>query len=170
MMSRKHENFTYDYGFRLAPEQWYFYLNGKGIKLDTNTRSSLAQLVLSGNVKKAEDELKRILRKEEKQPTIIRKCVGFYEKDSSEFYFTRDLSFDPNNLNEALYSYKEWKRYIESRGNTLETVSITTGYLDHNMKMTGGNEEKPKHVIDLTKGLLIRLTRNKDDVCFTCTL
>ena len=41
-MARRHENFNYDYGWRTAPEQWRFYLNGKYIPLDTQKQSDLA--------------------------------------------------------------------------------------------------------------------------------
>lgn len=69
-MSRKHENFSY---YRRGNGEWYdalqytFYLNNKKISLDYNMQNSLAYLCIQGKEKEAEDELKRILRKQEKQ-------------------------------------------------------------------------------------------------------
>lgn len=65
-MARKHEKFSYNYGWRTAPEQWNFYWNNKLIQLDHNTRSEVALLMLSGKETEAEAILKRLLRKQEK--------------------------------------------------------------------------------------------------------
>ena len=56
-MARKHEKFSYNYGWKTAPEQWNFFYNGKRINLDDNTRNNLACLCISGKIKEAEDEI-----------------------------------------------------------------------------------------------------------------
>ena len=158
-MARKHENFTYNYGWRTAPEQWRFYLNGKYIPLDNNTRSKLACMCLSGKVKEAEDELKRILRKEKKQPRILGKCICFFKKDSNEFYYTQQLRYDPNNIKDALRCYKEWKKYIQEKGCILET-----GYELSEGEFNPFGENKAEHrivtsVVDLKRCRTINVVR-----------
>ena len=88
-MARKHDKFTYSYGWRMAPEQWNFYWNNKPIHLDNNTRSTVACLMLSGKETEAEAILKRELRKQEKEESYI--CIGFFGKNSRQFYFTQQL-------------------------------------------------------------------------------
>ena len=108
-MARKHEKFSYNYRWRTAPEQWNFFYNGKRIDLDTDTRNNLACLCISGKIKEAEDMLKRMLRKEEKQDRVQKHCIAFFEVDSDRFYYTQDLAYDKNDLHDALRCYKEWK-------------------------------------------------------------
>ncbi len=130
-MARKHENFTYNYGWRTAPEQWSFYLNGKRIRLDHENRNKLACMCLLGKVKEAEDELKRLLRKEEKQQHDF-VTFGFYGKNSKEFYFTEQLQAHRTDQAEKLRIYKEWKRYIiEDCNGRLQPFTVTTGLLHH---------------------------------------
>lgn len=69
-MARRHEKFSYTYGWRTAPESYQFYLNGKLINLGCNTRNKLGYMCACGDIKKAEKELKRLLRKEEKRSSI----------------------------------------------------------------------------------------------------
>ena len=71
-MARKHENFNYNYGWKTAPEQWSFYYNGKYIPLEHETRNRLACMCLSGKVKEAEDELKRLLYQKVKEIHVQR--------------------------------------------------------------------------------------------------
>ena len=47
-MARKHENFSYNYGWKTAPEQWNFFFNEKRIDMDTDTRNNLACLCIYG--------------------------------------------------------------------------------------------------------------------------
>lgn len=158
-MARKHENFTYNYGWRTAPEQWRFYLNEKYIPLDNNTRSKLACMCLSGRVKETEDELKRILRKEEKQPRIVGKCICFFKKDSDEFYYTQQLRYNPNDIKDALRCYKEWKRYIQEKNCILETgYELSEGEFNP----FGENKSKSRtvtSVVDLNRCRSISIVR-----------
>ena len=158
-MARKHENFNYDYGWRTAPEQWRFYLNGKYIPLDTQTQSNLACMCLSGKVKEAEDELKRILRKDEKKPRVVGKCICFFKKDSDEFYYTQQLRYNPSDIQDALRCYKEWKRYIKDKNCILET-----GYELSEGEFNPFGENKAEHrtvtsVVDLTRCRSISVVR-----------
>lgn len=158
-MARKHENFTYNYGWKTAPEQWRFYLNKKEIHLDYNTRTNLANMCLTGRIKDAEDELKRMLRKEEKNPLIVGKCICFFKKDSDEFYYTQQLLYNPQNIHEALKAYKEWKRYIKEKDCVLETeYTITEGEFSPFRK----NNTKTRIIenkVDLTKFKTINIVR-----------
>ena len=168
-MSRKHENFTYNYGWKTAPEQWHFYLNNKLIQLDNSTRNELACMCISGKVKEAEDQLKRILRKEEKQNVIKRKCIAFYGKNSRQFYYTKQLAFIPGDRERALYSFKEWKRYIKKQNMQLETIEVTSGYITP-YGVTKGKREDVKHIIDLNRKCMVNIFENPDNVCFPCTV
>lgn len=156
---RKHEKFSYDYGWRTAPEQWRFYLNGKYIPLDSNTNNRLACMCLSGNVREAEDELKRILRAEEKKPRIIGKCICFFKKGSDEFYYTQQLRYNPDDLQDALRCYKEWKKYIQSKNCVLETGYVVT---EGEFSPYGKSEIKKSvvtSVVDLTRCRSISVVR-----------
>ena len=75
-MARKHDKFSYSYGWRTAPEQWSFYWNGKLIQLDSDTRSQVALLMLSGKETEAEAILKRLLRKQEKATIFMALMAG----------------------------------------------------------------------------------------------
>lgn len=147
-MARKHENFSYFYGCRTAPEQWCFYYNGNYIPLNNETRNRLVMLCILGKRKEAEDELKRLLRKEEKE---IHNYVtyGFYGKNSNNFYFSRQFKAHDNNINEKLSVYREFKKYIEERDGYLQPFIITTGYVTPK-----GNE-----ILKVNKGVLIDLER-----------
>lgn len=163
-MSRKHEIFNYDYGIKLAPEQWSFYLNNKAIRLDNNTRSTLARLCIAGKVKEAEDVLKRLLRKEEKKVNDYI-CIGFFVKNSRRYYFSQDLKCHRNDLQSKLYAYKEWKRYIQKRNNTLQAATVTSGYITPD-GISKGIKEDNGDLIDITRGCIIKLMENKDNLLF----
>lgn len=165
-MSRKHENFTYNYGWRTAPEQWNFYLNGKRIRLDHETRNKLACMCLLGKAKEAEDELKRLLRKEEKQKHDF-VTFGFYGKNSKDFYFTKQLKAHRTDQVEKLRIYKEWKRYIVDDCNErLQPFKVTTGHITPygNAKAT---EEDTSVLIDTDKrGIVIKFVENSKNKMF----
>ena len=165
-MSRKHENFNYDYGWRLAPEQWSFYYNGKYIPLDNNTRNTLACMCLSGKVKEAEDELKRLLRKEEKkQHDIV--TFGFYGKDSTEFYYTKQLTAHRSNLSEKLRIYKEWKRHIiEDCNGRLQPFTVTTGYITPYGAEKAEEEDTSVEIDTNRRGVVIRFVENSENRMF----
>lgn len=157
-MARKHEKFSWS-GYRYAPESFYFSLNGKAICLPHDTRTSLAYLIIAGKEKEAEDELKRILRKDEKKPQIVGNCIIFFKEDSNEFYYTKDLQYQTGDLQEALRCYKEWKHYILDRNCMLET-----GYTveEGDFKPFGNNIPKRKAIIskvDLTRVGFVRFKR-----------
>jgi len=163
-MSRRHEKFTYSYGIRTAPEQWHFGWNGKPIRLDSETRSEVAALMLAGEEEKAAAVLKRLLRKQEKEESYI--CIGFWSSDGREYYFTQDLRCKRNDLKEKLYSYKEWKRYIKERSCRLSTHSVQTGYLAPDGKMTGEQEEYLGEEISLKRPCIVRLVKPMEDRVF----
>lgn len=166
-MARKHEEkaFSYNYGWRTAPEQWSFFYKGNRIWLDNETNSRLANMCISGKVKEAEDELKRLLRKQEKASYVAGKCICFFKKDSMEYYYTRDLMYNPNDKKHALYCYKEWKHYIENRGNTLETMQVTSGFVNP-MGFSEGKDETPQHLIDLSRCKTVMVIKNPKNLLF----
>jgi hypothetical protein len=156
-MARKHDKFTYSYGWRTAPEQWNFFWNDKLIRLNNDTRSTVASLMLSGKKTEAEAILKRELRKQEKEESYI--CIGFFGKNSKQFYFTQQLRCRRDNLKEKLYAYKEWKHYIEMRGSDLALSTVTSGYMQADGKMSDGKAEKSKNIVDLNRPCIIKLVK-----------
>ena len=157
-MARKHENFRWS-GYKYAPESVRFSLNGKRLNLPEEVRSKAAYLACCGKNKEVIDELKRALRKEEKQPRIVGKCICFFKKDSNEFYYTQQLRYNPNDIQDALRCYKEWKRYIESKDCILEVgYEVTEGEFNP----FGDNKPTIKavtSVVDLTRCRSIRIIR-----------
>ena len=107
---RKHDNFTFG-GPVYAPELWNFYHNGKKIHLDSGTISTLAQYVICGNKKRAIDELKRLLRKEEKKP--LKAGMMFYNEceDGRNAIWCRQLMY--KDLKTGLVNLGEWKKLLE---------------------------------------------------------
>lgn len=165
-MKRKHENFSYDYGFRTAPEQWNFFCNEKKINLDSNTRTRLVCLCLAGKTKESEDELKRLLRKEEKELKCKYVTFAFWGKDSDDFFYTSDLLANPNDIMDRLRIYKEWKHYIFERNKgRLQPFVVEIGYFS-----PYGNEAAKKEdtsvEIDIHRCRTIRLVENKDNILF----
>lgn len=157
-MARKHENFGWR-GYKYAPESFEFFLNGRKINLPEEDKSKIAYLVVCGKTKYAEDELKRVLRKEEKKPRVVGKCICFFKKDSDEFYYTQQLRYDPNDIWDALRCFKEWKRYIKEKKCILETgYEVTEGEFNP----FGKNKAETKtitSVVDLTRCRSIRVVR-----------
>ena len=157
-MARKHENFRWG-GYKYAPESVGFSLNGKRLNLPEEVRSRIAYLAICEKNKEAEDELKRILRKDEKKPRIVGKCICFFKKDSDEFYYTQQLRYNPSDIQDALRCYKEWKRYIKDKNCILET-----GYELSEGEFNPFGENKAEHrtvtsVVDLTRCRSISVVR-----------
>lgn len=162
-MARKHDIFSYNYGWRTAPEQWSFYWNNKLIQLDYSTHSEVALLMISGKKTEAEAMLKRLLRKQEKEDSYI--CIGFFGVNSNQYYFTQTLKCSRNDMQGKLYSYKEWKHYIQSKNCNLSTHEIVSGYFIPNGKVTKGKTETHDK-IDLNRPVIIRLIKAKQDKVF----
>ena len=118
-------------------------------------------MCISGKVKEAEDMLKRMLRKEEKQDRVQKHCIAFFEVDSDRFYYTQDLAYDKNDLQDALRCYKEWKQYILSKGCELETEFKTvSGYVTP-CGYSRGKDITEHHLIDLTRCCTVKLVERR---------
>ena len=120
--------------------------------------------MLSGKEAEAEAILKRLLRKQEKEENYI--CISFYRANSTQYYFTQQLRCISNHLQEKLYAYKEWKRYIKSKNCVLSTHTVTSGYLMPDGKMTEEKTEEIHNKIDLKRPVTIRLIKAKEDKIF----
>lgn len=150
---RKHDKFTYSYGWRTAPEQWNFYHNEKLIKLDNDIRNSLACLCISGKVTEAENELKRIIRKSQTKSSKFA-TIGFYDTErKTEYYFTKQLLARKDNLQDMLRVYKEWKSYILNMG--CQLPAYTEGKLDGNYNTI--EKQTVYNNVDITRGLIINV-------------
>ncbi len=159
-MARKHEKFSLTYGWKTAPESYKFYLNGKIINLDFNKRNQLGYMCVCGKLKDAEDELKRLLRKEEKSSALCGRCVAFYQLGGDRYVHQQDFLYNPNNRSEALAMYKKWKHYIQERDNKLpEPVRITKGYVTP-YGMTKGEDVTEEFTVDLSQKCIIKVVRN----------
>ena len=109
----------------------------------------------------AEDILKRMLRKEEKQDRVQKHCIAFFEVDSDRFYYTQDLAYDKNDLQDALRCYKKWKQYILSKGCELETEFKTvSGYVTP-CGYSRGKDITEHHLIDLTRCCTVKLVERR---------
>lgn len=126
-MSRKHKNFKY---CRCGNREFYdasqytFYLNNKVINLDYNMQSDLAYLCVQGKTKEAEDKLKRMLRKQEKQ-RIKFVTYGFNFEDNPKAYVWSPspwMSARIDNIQDRLRVYKRMKHdfFIENEGYYIE--------------------------------------------------
>lgn len=126
-----------------------------------NVRSRLAYLAICGKNEELLIELKRALRAEEKKSLIVGKCICFFKKNSDEFYYTHQLRYNPDDLQDALKCYKEWKRYILSKNCILETgFTITEGTFKP--FENGNNKPKVKMIenhVDLTRCRSINVIR-----------
>lgn len=164
-MKKEHERYSYK-GYKYDSNQWYFYLNGKLLNLSTQDSSNLGYLAMCGKYKEVIDGLKRIVRKERKEDRVVAKCVAFFVEDSRGYYFTRDLTFNPDDKQRALYCYKEWKHHIIKNGYMLKNpVTVQEG------KVTPYGIEKPKETtmngkIDLSRGFFIKLVKPKEDFIY----
>ena len=163
-MARKHDRFSYSYGWRTAPEQWHFGWNGKPIRLDNETRSFIANLMIAGNNEAAEAVLKRMLRKQEREDSYY-VTIGFHGEGNNQFYFTKQLFCKVNNLQEKLQIYKEWKRYILSKDCILSTHTVTSGYVTPD-GVTAGKEEEIQERVDISRPVTIRLFRPQEEMVF----
>lgn len=100
----------------------------KHLNLPEETRSNLAYLAICGRNKEVIEELKRIVRAEEKKPIIKGKCICFFAENSNKYFYTQQLLYNPDDIYDALRAYKEWKRYIKSKGCILdEPITIAEG-------------------------------------------
>lgn len=165
-MARKHENFTYNFGYKAAPEQWRFYFNEKYIPLDNDTRNSLACMCLAGKIKEAEDELKRLLRKEEKKSHDLI-TFGFYGKNSNDFYYTKQLLVHRVDSQEKLRIYKEWKHYIvDTCEGCLQPFTVTTGYITPYGSEKAEEEDTSVEIDTNRHGVIIRIVENPENRLF----
>lgn len=159
---RKHENFAWS-GCKYAPESFRFLLNGKPFYMPEAERSRIAYLVACGRYETALDELKRALRKKEKSSQIVGKCICFFKEGSDrEFYYTRQLMYDPANLQDALRCFKEWKRYIQNKHCVLETgFEVTTGEFVP-FGETKAQYKVIKNTVDLSRFRSIKIIKRED--------
>lgn len=165
-MARKHEKFSFTHGWRTAPESYKFYLNGEPINLDDNTRNKLGYMCACGEFKKAEAELKRLLRKEEKRSEICGKCVAFYVLNGKKYVYSQFFLYAPYNRDEAISMYKQWKQYIKENDNKIATSVRTTSGFVTPYGATKCEDMTEEYTIDLSRGCLITIIRNTNNVMF----
>lgn len=102
------------------------------------------KLAVCGKNKEVSDKLKRWLRKKEKEPRIAGKSICFFDKDSDEYYYTRDLMYKPYNIEDALYCYKRWKNYILSKNGMVNAgYQVTEGEV-----VPGGSNKTGSHTVE----------------------
>lgn len=162
-MARKHEKFSYTHGLRYAQEQWNFYWNEKRIRLDSDTKNSIAAHMIKGEEVKAEAILKRLLRKQEKEESYI--CIGFVGEDKSKYYFTKQLKCKRNDLHGKLYAYKQFKKFLLKNNSEVLTQTIKSGYITPVGKEIE-NIKEYKEKIDITKPCIVKLVKPMNEKIF----
>lgn len=159
-MARKHEQFSW-YGYKYAPESIVFFLNKVRLYLPYEMQNKIANLIVQGKEKEALDELKRMLRKEEKTPNIVGKCICFFKKDSADFFYSQKYLFNPNDINDELKCFKAWKKYIEeSKYIITREYEVSQGEIIPN-RIQKGNRKKIEVVIDTSKFMSIPIYRKR---------
>ena len=96
-------------GYKYAPELCNIFVNGKlYAKRGTQAAHDIAYMLITGKEKEATDKVKRQIRQEYKKPKYI--TIGFYKEGSKkDYFFTRQLYANKDNLNDKLFIYKEFK-------------------------------------------------------------
>lgn len=147
------------HGYRYAPESFYFSYCGKPLNLPSEKRSDIGYLIICGNKKEAEDELKRYVRRKQKTSKIAGKCIAFFCENSNEFYFTQNLMYKQGDMERALYCYKEWKRYIIEKNCYIDVgYELTQGEfspLGDGENVT--SKQKICRKVDLSRGKIIKI-------------
>ena len=120
-------------------------------------------MMLRGDAKAAEDTLKRMLRRQEKEKARV--CIGFFGKGSREFYFTTMLSCPADDLQAKLSAFREWKHYLKERNGMLSSHMVTTGSVSPD-GITRGTTESYSVEIDLDRPCLVHLVIPKEQKPF----
>lgn len=155
-MGRKHENFTYQYGWKTAPEQYRFFINGKLINLASDIRNKLGYMVICGKSKEAEDELKRLLRKEEKKNNDFVTIGFFYKENNKRYVYTMDLIAKRNDKKEMLSIYKRFKDYCKKQNCKVSTHTVTSGFITpYGTEQT--TIKNTEELVDVNKPCLIKV-------------
>lgn len=148
------------YGYKYSPSSVRFFLNGKSLRLPEEIKNRCAYLAVCGKYKEAEDELKRFVRKKRRTQTA-KKTIAFFEEGSdTKFYYTKELLYNPGDLQEELMCYKKWKKYIQDRNCILDVgYEITEGEIN----LFGENKSNRKLSgvkIDLTRFTTVKILKN----------
>lgn len=148
------------YGYKYSPSSVRFFLNGKPLRLPEEIKNRCAYLAVCGKYKEAEDELKRFVRKKRRTQTA-KKTIAFFEEGSdTKFYYTKELLYNPGDLQEELMCYKKWKKYIQDRNCILDVgYEITEGEIN----LFGENKSNRKLSgvkIDLTRFTTVKILKN----------
>ncbi len=142
-------------GYKYAPELCNIFVNGKlYAERGTQAAHDIAYLFITGHAKEAADTVKRQIRAAYKKPEYI--TIGFYGVDSNDYYFTRQLYADRDNLHDVLNIYKQWKNFI------LQNNCIVKTYTTESGQIIPGQAAKPitktiEVKADIKKPLIIHL-------------
>ena len=114
-------------GYKYAPELCNIFVNGKlYAKRGTQAAHDIAYMLITGKEKEATDKVKRQIRQEYKKPKYI--TIGFYKEGSKkDYFFTRQLYANKDNLNDKLFIYKEFKHFLQDQNATIQTHEVKTG-------------------------------------------
>lgn len=156
---KKMERERYSYGgYKYAAESINFTLNGKLLQLPDDVRSNLAYLALCGRHKEVLDGLKRFVRKERRTSNVEYVTYGFFEKDGSQFYYTKDLLARPDDMQDKVRVYKNWKHYLQDNDCVATYYSVEEG------TVAPGEIQKPtvsahEVRVDLNRPVRIKVVR-----------
>ena len=145
-------------GYKYAPESFNGYIifnKNKRIKLNLTSeeKSLIGYTYITKGYKKAIDEVKRIIRNENKK--VNNDVVfGFYKENSkTEYIYSRDTLSNNNNIIDKLFNYKYFKQYLKNIN--CEIIEYTQGSLDGNYKTISKEEIKSK--IDITRPIKLNV-------------
>lgn len=140
--------------YKYAPESFRCSVNGKCLDMDSQMASRLGQMVVCGRKKEAEDEIKRIVRKNRNQRRRV--TFGFFKANGSRDYmFTRELGAYDDDLQDKLRIYKRWKEYCLSRDCDLATHFVTSGKITPD-GATKGEVRESSDIVDITRPVKLR--------------
>ena len=140
----KYNKIAYSYRWRTAPETYKFSYNGKRLNLASDDEREFGYKIICGKIKEVEDEIKRRIRRQQNQGSVVGWCICSRAENSTEYYYTQDIMFfDKYNIKEKLNAYKEWKHYVISKNYTLQQSKIkqTSGCIMSNGKQIGKKNE-----------------------------
>ena len=126
-MKKEKERYSYG-GYKYATESINFTLNGKLLTLPEDLRSNLAYLALCGRHKEVIDGLKRYVRKERKSADVEYVTYGFYrENGGKDFYYTKELLACPNDMQDRIRVYKNWRKFLLDHDCIATTYTVESG-------------------------------------------
>lgn len=136
--------------YRYAPESFKVYFNRARINLNPEEINRCGRICCCKGMNEALEEVKRIIRNKVKNKKEF--CtIGFRNLDNnSDYFYTKQLIANRNNLREKLRVYKEFKEYLLQKDCKIASVTTTklgAGYKEESQKVEYSHVDINKPVI-----------------------